>query len=326
MRLAVIADIHGNLPALEAVLADLRRRGTDRVVNLGDCVSGPLWPRETMDLLDTLGLPTVRGNHDRWVAETPRERMHASDAFAHDRLTRSAAPRRSVHCPLGSISATASLPCTAQPRDDNEYLLDDVVDGGLALARPQRIAERLGEMRATVLLCAHTHQARIVRGPRDMLIANPGSVGCPGYVDPTPPAHVSEAGSPHARYAMLTRASERWSVDLIAIEYDWTSASKRAAENGRPEWAQALATGYRPLTTSFSALRLAGDTVNVRVAARAEAGLNIARRPGPRKLGRRGNARLRWPEPVRIDSDASSVLTHRFARRAQCLVLPGGFR
>ena len=57
MRLAVIADIHGNLPALEAVLADIERRGADRIVNLGDCVSGPLWPRETMDLLDTLGLP-----------------------------------------------------------------------------------------------------------------------------------------------------------------------------------------------------------------------------------------------------------------------------
>src|ERR1700674_1905503 len=87
MRLAVIADIHGNVLALEAVLADIGRRGADRIVNLGDCVSGPLWPRETMDLLDTLGLPTVRGNHDRWVAETPRERMYASDAIAHDRLT-----------------------------------------------------------------------------------------------------------------------------------------------------------------------------------------------------------------------------------------------
>jgi predicted phosphodiesterase len=243
MRLAVIADIHGNLPALEAVLADLERRGADRIVNLGDCVSGPLWPRETMELLDTLGLPTVRGNHDRWLAETPRERMYASDAFAHDRLTD--AQRRT----LGALPAQLDLgdgivAVHGTPRDDNEYLLDDVVDGGLMLARPHHIAERLGEMHATLLLCGHTHQARIVRGARSMLIANPGSVGCPGYVDPTPPAHVSEAGSPHARYAMLTLASGRWSMDLIAIEYDWTSASKRATDNGRTEWAQALATGF----------------------------------------------------------------------------------
>ena len=87
MRLAVIADIHGNVAALQAVLADVKTRGADRIINLGDCVSGPLWPRETMELLETLGLPTVRGNHDRWVAETPREQMGASDAFAFDRLT-----------------------------------------------------------------------------------------------------------------------------------------------------------------------------------------------------------------------------------------------
>jgi predicted phosphodiesterase len=48
MQLAVIADIHGNLPALEAVLADIARRGCDLVVNLGDIVSGPLWPRPLM--------------------------------------------------------------------------------------------------------------------------------------------------------------------------------------------------------------------------------------------------------------------------------------
>ncbi|CEJ09983.1 Calcineurin-like phosphoesterase superfamily domain protein [bacterium YEK0313] len=47
MRLAVIADIHGNVLALDAVLADVAGRGADRIVNLGDCVSGPLWPRET---------------------------------------------------------------------------------------------------------------------------------------------------------------------------------------------------------------------------------------------------------------------------------------
>ena len=49
MRLAVISDIHANLPALEAVLADIRGRSVDATVNLGDCVAGPLWPRETWD-------------------------------------------------------------------------------------------------------------------------------------------------------------------------------------------------------------------------------------------------------------------------------------
>jgi predicted phosphodiesterase len=68
MRIAVIADIHGNLPALEAVLADIRRRDIDRTMNLGDCVSGPLWPREVCDLLMDRDDLIIRGNHDRWVS------------------------------------------------------------------------------------------------------------------------------------------------------------------------------------------------------------------------------------------------------------------
>ncbi|TIT30318.1 MAG: metallophosphoesterase family protein, partial [Mesorhizobium sp.] len=74
MRIAVLADIHGNLLALDAVLDDLKHRGgADITVNLGDCVSGPLWPRETMERLQALKLPTVRGNHDRRVAQDPAD-------------------------------------------------------------------------------------------------------------------------------------------------------------------------------------------------------------------------------------------------------------
>ena len=68
-RLAVISDIHGNIRALEAVLADIETRGADAIVNLGDCVTGPLWPRETLDLLKSLSLITVRGNHDRLLGD-----------------------------------------------------------------------------------------------------------------------------------------------------------------------------------------------------------------------------------------------------------------
>jgi len=143
MRLAVVADIHGNLPALEAVLDDIRRRGADRTVNLGDCVSGPLWPRATMDLLDQLGLLTVRGNHDRWVAETPREHMYASDAFAFDALTarqRAALGAFPVQCCLEQSIAAVH----GRPGDDNEYLLESVVDGQLVLAPFETITTRIG--------------------------------------------------------------------------------------------------------------------------------------------------------------------------------------
>jgi hypothetical protein len=93
-------------------------------------------------------------------------------------------------------------------------------------------------------LCGHSHQARVVRTPEDVLSINPGSVGCPGYIDPTPPAHVSEAGSPHARYGLLTATALGWRVELLAIAYDWEAAVRRAAQNGREDWARALATGF----------------------------------------------------------------------------------
>jgi 3',5'-cyclic AMP phosphodiesterase CpdA len=141
MRLAVIADIHGNLPALEAVLADVAERGADRMVNLGDCVSGPLWPRETMDLLEACSLASVRGNHDRWLTETLRDAMSASDAFAFDRLTPAQVEV------LGALPARIDLGggmvgVHGTPSNDNAYLLEEVVDGRLMPAEPLAIRQR----------------------------------------------------------------------------------------------------------------------------------------------------------------------------------------
>jgi predicted phosphodiesterase len=246
MRIAVIADIHGNVDALKAVVGDVSARRADRIVNLGDCVSGPLWPSETMDLLQAMDLPTVRGNHDRWVAHTPREEMGPSDAFAHDHLTPGARQA------LGDLPARLDLgegitAVHGTAADDNQYLIEDVVAGGLALASARVIAARVGRQAGRVLLCAHSHQPRIAQGPGGLLIVNPGSVGCPAYVDPTPPSpHISETGSPHARYALVTGDASLgvWGVDLIAVAYDWDRAAARAAANGRAQWACALATGY----------------------------------------------------------------------------------
>jgi predicted phosphodiesterase len=86
MRIAVIADIHGNLPALEAVLADIQGRKVEQIINLGDCVSGPLWPREVCDLLMARDDLTIRGNHDRWVSGPDPTRMSASDRYAYAQL------------------------------------------------------------------------------------------------------------------------------------------------------------------------------------------------------------------------------------------------
>ena len=69
MRVAVISDVHGNRWALEATLQEIEARGIERIVNLGDCVYGPLDPGRTADMLMSRAIATVRGNEDRLVVE-----------------------------------------------------------------------------------------------------------------------------------------------------------------------------------------------------------------------------------------------------------------
>ena len=76
-RIAVLSDIHGNLPALTAVLDDVARHAPDLVLNLGDHASGPLWPRETLELLRRQTWVQIAGNHDRTLSTFPRYAMCA---------------------------------------------------------------------------------------------------------------------------------------------------------------------------------------------------------------------------------------------------------
>jgi predicted phosphodiesterase len=231
MRIAVIADIHGNLPALEAVLADIQRRGVDRTINLGDSVSGPLWPREVCDLLMASSSLVIRGNHDRWVSGPDPASMGPSDRYAHSNL---GADHRHW---LGALPTSADagngiFACHGTPTDDNQYLIEEVSEHHLVRAHRSTIRERLGDVQARVVLCGHSHQQHLIQLPDGPLILNPGSVGCPSYDDPGAEPHVSEGGSPHARYAVLTIIGEHVSAELGAISYDWKAAAARATPMG----------------------------------------------------------------------------------------------
>ena len=127
-RFAVIADIHGNLLALDAVLADIAARGIPLVIDLGDCVSGPLWPAETCERLMSLGFSTVRGNHDRWVATLPTDLLGATDRF-----TRVALADRQLDW-LRGLAPVQTFPGVVAvhgiPSDDNRYLLEFIAVPG----------------------------------------------------------------------------------------------------------------------------------------------------------------------------------------------------
>ena len=243
MRLAVISDIHGNLLALEAVLADIAERGVDAVVNLGDCVTSPLWPRETFERLAELDLPTVRGNHDRWIVEKSDAELSPAGRFARDALT--GAQRAALHALPPTLEVAPDiLAVHGTPTDDSTYLLEEAADGRLAPAPRATVAARLGAavLPGGVVLCGHSHRQALVQGPQGCTILNPGSVGCPVFAD-SPAAPGLEHRSPHARYAVLTLRRGRWGAEMLALDYDWDAAARRAMENGRPDWAMTVTEG-----------------------------------------------------------------------------------
>ncbi|MBM2770832.1 metallophosphoesterase family protein [Burkholderia anthina] len=240
MKIAALSDIHGNLAALDAVLADVRRRGADLIVNLGDIVSGALHPAETADRLIALDLPTIKGNHERQLLTGERESMRLSDRWAHDTL-RDDHRQWIAALPERLTLGDDVLLVHGTPASDLIYFLETVTPDGCRAATPDEIAQRAGNESASLILCGHTHVPRMAKLDDGRLIVNPGSVGLQAYTDDQPYPHRIETGSPHARYAMVSRTPSGWHAEFHAVEYDWHTAA--AATRGRDDWTVALRTG-----------------------------------------------------------------------------------
>jgi predicted phosphodiesterase len=241
MKLAVIADVHGNFEALCAVLDDISKRRPEIIVNLGDHVSGPLQPRETADLLSRSGYPTIRGNHDRQVLYIDRERMGPSDRFAADLLDETHRKWLVSLPPTAWLTDEVFL-CHGTPSSDCEYFLEQVTESGSHPAESSEVLTRTGDVRASLILCGHTHIPRSERLADGRLIVNPGSVGLQAYEDQLPFPHKMEIGTPHARYAFLELRNS-WEIEFIQVRYDWERAAELAASRGCEDWARALRTG-----------------------------------------------------------------------------------
>ena len=248
MRLGVVSDVHGNLPALKAVVVDAGR--TDGWLNLGDIVSGPLWPEQTAAWLmeqRELSWLTIAGNHERQLLDGDPQAMGASDRFARERLTH----EQLVW--LANLPETMNpfpgLMCVhGTPQSDLIYLLETVSTAGSRAARPDEVLSRLGESvelapDTSLLLCGHSHL------PRDMQIdslrlGNPGSVGLQAFEHDWPYLHIAQTGSPHARYAVISLVAGVWQLELRQVAYDHLAAAHKAKSEGFGDWAHALATGH----------------------------------------------------------------------------------
>ena len=241
--IAVISDVHGNLLALEAVLADIDRRGIHRFLNLGDCVYGPMDPAGTADLLISTRQRTVRGNEDRFIGDTSvSDRQSPSLSFTRSQLTER------------HVAWLASLPLSATiepdifffhgtPESDDQYLLREVTPDGLRDRSAEELAALLTGIGYRLILCGHDHTPGHVYLPDGRLVVNPGSVGLQAFIGHLPLDHAISNGSPHARYAVVHRIGTGWQVEHVEIEYDWESASRTALNNGRKDWAYWLERG-----------------------------------------------------------------------------------
>ena len=253
MLLAIISDIHGNIDALNVVLDAIEKRGVDRIINLGDHFSGPLCADKTARRLWELkksGTPTttLRGNHDRWLVERSINAMGASDVHAKGQLSDATIDW------LKELPATVELSvpdkyatvfaCHAVPDSDTIYWMEDVYPDGSVGKRDDKGIEAFAKnLKSGLILCGHTHVPRIHKLSDRRILLNPGSVGCPGFNDTHPLPHAIETGSPDASWALAQFDQGTWSVEHRFEGYDQSRMVRLAAENGRPDWANALATG-----------------------------------------------------------------------------------
>ncbi|PWB71888.1 YfcE family phosphodiesterase [candidate division GN15 bacterium] len=243
MRLAGVSDIHGNLPALEAVLADIERRGISRIVNLGDSLYGPIDPAHTADLLIRLKWPTVRGNEDRILLFPPSD---TSDSPSLEYTVQSLSGDHVIWLASLAMTAEAFDFCYmfhGSPERDDRYFLSEVTPHGIAARSVETLEDETAGIYQPIILCGHDHTPRICHLPDNRLIVNPGSVGLQAYTDHSPYPHVIQTGSPHARYAIIENTGGNWSAEIIPVEYDWNRAADLAAAHGRPDWAIWLKTG-----------------------------------------------------------------------------------
>ena len=248
MRVLLISDLHANLPATQAVLADADAAGWDQVLVLGDLVGYGADPAEVIDAVRALSNATViRGNHDKVASgiESPIDfnfvaRQAAEWTAATLDADRARYLRELPRGPLAlAVDGLDVAICHGAPFDEDYYIFDDD-DAAHALAASQ----------AAITFCGHTHvqiafrearaagrpavtpldAERIDAGAGTRILVNPGSVGQP------------RDGDPRAAYAVLDTAERI--VTMHRVPYDIADAQRRIRDAGlHPSLAERLSVG-----------------------------------------------------------------------------------
>jgi len=211
MRLAFLADIHGNLPALEAVMADLQQTRPDGVYLVGDQVNRCPWNREVMALVQEQEWPAIAGNHDLVVGAintpnnrppfTERERFPTlwwtQENLAEAQLTLLRSWPEERHLLFDGLPAIRLL----HGVPGNAFI------GILPEDNDTKVAALLHDVNESIIVCGHTHRP-LQRHLGEKVIYNGGSIGIPYNSDP------------RAQYLLLDGQQGKWQSTFRQVDYD----------------------------------------------------------------------------------------------------------
>ena len=236
MRYAFISDIHGNLPALEAALADISERDVDATFHLGDLVGYGPWPNEVIELIRSEGIAGVAGNYDTTIAldhpgcgcqhDDPRQKALSAHSYAWTLAHTSAANRRFLASlpfrldlrPFGGHAAGPGLILVHGAATLNTvYWREDRSDRFCG-----KMTARLGAREGDAVFFGHTHKPWIRRFNGRTLV-NTGSVGRP------------KDGDPRGSYALVDIGADGIGVTFPRIAYDLDRTIAAIAESGLPD-------------------------------------------------------------------------------------------
>jgi len=249
MRYAIISDIHANLPALRAVLADIdQRRDVGAIYHLGDLTGYAPWPNEVVTLLRERGIQGIAGNYDSTLAtdykhcgcraETARdeELSHLSYEWTRTRVTPetkkylASLPFRLDIRPLGGHMSGATITLLHGNQTLNTvYVTEDRPDAFL-----EKMAAAVGAKADDVICFGHTHKPwqRVVNGVQ---FVNAGSVGRP------------KDGDWRACYVLISIAGSGAQVEFVRVAYDVEEAARAILASELPdEFAEVLRSGGLP--------------------------------------------------------------------------------
>jgi predicted phosphodiesterase len=240
MRLALIADIHGNCVALDAVLADIRRQAIHDIVCLGDAIQGGAQPAETVLRLRDLQCPIVMGNADAWLLtgqETSSQEQISQEqrdvrAWSLEQLSDADRAFIEQFQPTVEVSLEAGKKLLCFHGSPHSF--DDIL---LPITSEEDFQKFLGGEDAALMAGGHTHTQQL-RRIHDSWYVNAGSVGFAyDWRLPQDKFHAD----PWAEYALITSEGEQIGVEFRHVPFDVDSMLAVAQSSGRPYFESTLA-------------------------------------------------------------------------------------